>query len=390
MAENRRAGEAQGDGDDAGAVVRVERTGDGLVLWVGGDWRLRRFRPDAAAVVREAGEGGLRRVTVRPDSLGFWDSSLALFLWEVRRQVADRCGEVDLSRMPSVIDTWIRHLDPEPADEAGSKADGWHFPVLTWIGLKSARVVERAREMLAFLGECALAAAEVLRHPGRLRRGEVIAQMRRAGAEALGIVGLITFLVGVILAFVAAMQLRQFGADIYVADLIGLAMFREMGAMMAAIVLAGRTGAAYAAELGNMRLNEEIDALETFGVSSMQFLVMPRMLALIVMLPMLTLYADFLGSLGGLIVSKVVLQVPASAFVRQIEGAVQLKDVFAGLIKSVFFGMVVAYASCMKGMRAERSAVGVGEATTAAVVLSILLIIIADAMFTVLFSVIRF
>jgi phospholipid/cholesterol/gamma-HCH transport system permease protein len=212
--------------------------------------------------------------------------------------------------------------------------------------------------------------------------------MQQCGAMALPIVSLIAFLVGVTLAYIGALVLRQYGGDIYVADLIGMAMVREMGAVMTGVVLAGRTGAAFAATLGNMKANEEIDALETLGISPVQFLVMPRLLALTVMMPLLALYANALGILGGMAVSAAVLNIPPAAYWVEMGTIVTLSDVSAGVVKAVAFGVIVGLSGCLRGLQADRSAAGVGRAATSAVVTSILLMVVADAVFAVLFNVI--
>jgi phospholipid/cholesterol/gamma-HCH transport system permease protein len=324
-------------------------------------------------------------VIVSADELGDWDSSLLLFVMELRARAAMHKLPFLLRDLPPAISEWLKRFDQADSPDKEKIAPD-PFPITRRVGVWTSAHLVRGHDMLAFLGESLLGLGRVVIRPGELRWAECIEQMRRCGAQALGIVGLITFLVGVILAFVAAMQLQQFGADIFVANLVGLAIFREMGPMMAAIVLTGRTGAAYAAELGNMRLNEEIDALETFGVRSHDFLVLPRMVALVVMMPLLALYANFLGIGGGMAIAHLVLDVPPVAFYGQLKTAVGLNDIGTGLFKSCFFGFIVAYSGCLKGMRATRSATGVGEATTAAVVLGILLIIISDAGFTVLFN----
>jgi phospholipid/cholesterol/gamma-HCH transport system permease protein len=212
--------------------------------------------------------------------------------------------------------------------------------------------------------------------------------MQQCGAMALPIVSLISFLVGVTLAYTGALVLRQYGGDIYVADLIGMAMVREMGAMMTAVVLAGRTGAAFAATLGNMKANEEIDALETLGIPAVNFLVLPRLLALGIMMPLLALYANALGILGGMAVSKTVLAIPPTAYWVEMLTIVGLGDVSVGVIKAIAFGLIVGLSGCLRGLQAERSAAGVGRAATSAVVTAILLIIVADAVFAVLFNVV--
>jgi len=211
--------------------------------------------------------------------------------------------------------------------------------------------------------------------------------MQECGAQALPIVSLISFLVGLILAFVGAIQLRPFGAQIYVANLVGLGMAREMGALMTGIIMAGRTGAAFAAQLGTMTVNQEIDALTTLGLRPMEFLVVPRMLALVLMMPLLCLYADLVGILGGAVVGVGMLNLGTVQYYQQTLYILQLRDFVLGLIKGAVFGILVALAGCLRGMQSGRSASAVGAAATSAVVTGIVWIIIFDALLTVIYDV---
>ncbi|MGD9164649.1 MAG: ABC transporter permease, partial [Chromatiales bacterium] len=210
--------------------------------------------------------------------------------------------------------------------------------------------------------------------------------LQSAGPEALPIVSLIGVLVGAVLAFVGAVQLQMFGAEIYVANLVGLGSVREMGAMMTAIIMAGRTGSAYAAQLGTMQVNDEIDALRTFGISVIDFLVLPRTLALLIMLPLLTLWADALGILGGLLVGVWVLDISLLEYLIQTRDSMGLGDLSVGLIKSLIFALVIAMSGCLRGLQSGRNSSAVGHATTSAMVTAILLIVIWDAITTILFN----
>jgi phospholipid/cholesterol/gamma-HCH transport system permease protein len=239
--------------------------------------------------------------------------------------------------------------------------------------------------MLEFSGEVFLAFLNLLRGRARFRRSDLALLFQECGAQALPIVSLISFLVGAILAFIGAVQLQQFGAQIYVANLVGLAMALEMGAMMTAIIMAGRTGAAFAAQLGTMQVNQEIDALATLGVSPMEFLVLPRMLALVLMVPLLTVYADLLGIFGGAVISAALLDVSMRVYFHQIQEALTLKAFAQGLIKSGVYGVIVALSGCLRGMLCGRSAAAVGAAATSAVVTGIVFIIVASASLTVIY-----
>jgi phospholipid/cholesterol/gamma-HCH transport system permease protein len=248
-------------------------------------------------------------------------------------------------------------------------------------GLKAISVFDGAYRALYFTGECAQALARACRVPKALRWPECRMVMQECGPASLGIVGLISFLTGCILAWQGALQLRQFGAEIYVADLVGVGLVREMGPIMVAIVLAGRIGASFAAHLASMEASEEVDALRTWGFSPVQFLVLPRLMALTCMMPLLVLYADLLGILGGLMVSVGVLGVARSAYLSETWQALQLSDLQVGLLKSLVFAAGVAGIGCATGLKADRSADGVGVATTSSVVKSILFIIVVDAIF---------
>jgi len=237
---------------------------------------------------------------------------------------------------------------------------------------------------LEFLGQAVQSFGRLLVGRARFRRSDLVDVIFDCGTAALPIVTLISFLVGLILAFVGAVQLTQFGAQIYVADLVGIAMAREMGALMTAIIMSGRTGAAFAAQLGTMQVNEEIDALTTFGLSSMDFLVLPRMIALILMMPLLCVYSDLMGILGGGLVGVGMLKLSVVQYVNETINGTHLIDFAVGIFKSSVFGVLVAICGCMRGIQSGRSASAVGLAATSAVVTAIVLIIVTDGVFAVL------
>ena len=207
------------------------------------------------------------------------------------------------------------------------------------------------------------------------------------GAQALPIVCLLSFLTGLIIAFIGVIQLQKFAADIYVADLVGLAITRELGAVMAGVIMAGRTGAAFAAQIGSMRVNDEIDALTCFGISPIRFLVVPRVMALVLMMPLLCACADFVGILGGMFVAVAISDVSIVQYFNQVEQAVSLNDLLAGIFKSGVFGVIIALAGCYRGLNCDKDATSVGLAATSAVVTSITWIVVADAVFAVMFHI---
>jgi phospholipid/cholesterol/gamma-HCH transport system permease protein len=237
---------------------------------------------------------------------------------------------------------------------------------------------------VSFIGEAVLAGMNLIRGKAQFRWADAFVVMQEVGPEALGVVALINFLVGVILAFVGAVQLRQFGASIYVADLVAIGTVREMGCLMTGIILSGRTGAAFAAQLGTMKVNEEIDAFKTFGISPMEFLVMPRIVALLLMMPLLCVFADAIALLGGFVVSVSMLDVTWVEYFHRSVEAVNLSSFLLGIFKGGFFGILVAMTGCLRGIQCGNNAAAVGQAATSAVVAGITSIIAADGIFAVL------
>ncbi|MDE3084825.1 MAG: ABC transporter permease [Verrucomicrobiota bacterium] len=366
---------------NARAQARMED--NRLQVELTGAWRIIGPRPSWAEVVGDARPTRVRLVLC---NVARWDSSLVLFIHEAQLWAEATGAKIELDALPAEVRRLTERLT-EAQQEKPSKRVTQNF--LEEIGLQAADFWKKSREFSHFVGECTLAALRLARGPAKFRWRDCLFEMQQCGAMALPIVSLISFLVGLIMAYQSAVQLRQFGADIFVADLVGLAVVREMGPMMAAVVLAGRTGAAFAAELGNMKAGEEIDALETLGIRAVDFLVLPRMVALALMMPLLALYANCVGILGGMIVSATVLQIPPSAYWVETQSIIDLSDLSTGLIKSMTFGVLIGLAGCLRGLQAQRSAAGVGRAATSAVVTSILLVIVADAIFAVLFNILH-
>lgn len=350
-----------------------------------GDWLLTRGRPrwTLPPVPPGASAPAPTEIVIDGRELGRWDGSLVLFLAEVRQRAAARGARLRGEGLPPALPALDAPAQVAPTVPRAMLPLRW----IEFVGVIAKKVAADSGDFARFVGSCVIAATAAVRRPRELRPRDYFEQMQLCGAHGLPIVGLISFLVGVIMGYQGAVLLRQVGADIFVADFVGLAMVREMGAMMAGIVMAGRTGAAFAAELGNMKANEEIDALETFGIDPVRFLVLPRLAALTVAMPLLALYANFLGIFGGMIVAAIVLELPPIAFWIQLTGAVDASDLATGLIKSVVFGVLVGVAGCLRGMQAVRSAAGVGAAVTSAVVTAIVFIIAADAIFAVLFNI---
>lgn len=293
----------------------------------------------------------------------------------------------------------LRGLRPEFAQllqgvgeqEAGRKdalAAGTRPPasLLESVGRSAAAAFEQMVALLGFVGESAVALAQSVAHPGRLRWRPVLYNIRSAGFNALPIVGLLSFLLGIVVAYQGADQLRQYGANIFVADLVGLSMLREFAPLITAIIIAGRSGSAYAAQIGTMSVTEEIDAMRTLGIAPLDLLVLPKILALLIALPLLTVFADVLGVFGGMIMARAQLGVGFGEFLDRFVNAVSITSYLIGICKAPVFAAIIAVVGCFQGFRAKGGADSVGRQTTRSVVQSIFLVIVADALFSVAFS----
>jgi len=360
-------------------------TADTLLVEVSGDWQLQGDLPSATVLQPHLDAAPrVHRLIFETQALGRWDSSLVTVLLDIMNLGALRQIVVEQEGLPDGLRRLL-HLATAVPERQGARRAAIRESFLVRVGQETLGLLAAVGDLLGFVGEAVLALGAFLRGRARFRRVEFTMLIQECGAQALPIVTLICFLVGAILAFIGAVQLAMFGAQIYVANLVGMAMTLEMGAMMTAIIMAGRTGAAFAARLGTMTVNEEIDALTTLGLSPMEFLVVPRMLALVTMMPLLTLYADLLGILGGGLIGVTVLGISPVEYFHQTRAALTLTACAQGLIKSAVYGMLVALAGCLRGMQCGRSAAAVGQATTSAVVTSIVCIILASAILTVIF-----
>ncbi|GAB5561017.1 MAG: ABC transporter permease [Synoicihabitans sp.] len=366
---------------DATASAELRTSPDGIVVTLAGKWRITGTRPKWDTLITQIDPA---RVDFDLENLSYWDTSLVLFIAEASNWCRVQGTFCNVKNLPKNLREQVHHFE----DKTSHPLPEDRFPnFAAMVGRASLEVVDHGLQYARFVGECVLSFGYLVRHPGKFRWRDTVMEMQRAGAMALPITGLIAFLVGVILAYSGAVILRQFGGDIWVADLVGVTMTREMAAMMTAIVLAGRTGASFAAEIGNMRANEEVDALTTLGIRPIDFLVIPRIVALGLMMPLLALYANALGVVGGMAIAWGLLDIPPPAFWVEMLSIVDISDLMTGMIKATTFGAIIGMAGCLRGLQAERSASGVGEATTSAVVTAILLIIIFDAIFAVMFNI---
>ncbi len=372
-------------GADGRLALAVERDG-ALRVGCSGRWALADGVPDPAAV-RQALDSEPRpsQVSFADDGLSAWDSSLLAFVHSVAALAAERAIPIETGALPSGARRLLALASAVPPRLAAAPPED--DALTARVGRITLHGWDTARDAVGFLGETVLAFAALLRGRARLRRVDLLHAFEVTGVGALAIVALINFLIGAVLAFVGAVQLQPFGAAIYVANLVAIAVTRELGPLMTGIVMAGRTGAAFAAVLGTMTANEEVDALRTMGLRPMEFLTLPRVLANALMMPALVAYADLMGLLGGLFVGVTTLHLGPIEYFRQTQGALGLSQVWIGLGKSVVFGALVALAGCYYGLRSGRDAGAVGTATTRAVVMGIVLVVEADAVFTVLLHV---
>ena len=354
-----------------------------LMLRLAGDWTIGGDIPSVDEVNKQVDAGQpVQVLTFDTQDLRRWDSGLITFLLKVFDQCSQRQIDADRTGLPEGVRRLLDLASAVPEKKDARKAVVQE-PFLVQVGKASMEVARQVTALTTFLGEDTIAFGRFLVGKAKFRRTDLWLTIQQCGADALPIVSLISFLVGLILAFVGAVQLAMFGAQIYIANLVGIAMAREMGAIMTGIIMAGRTGAAFAAQIGTMQVNEEIDALKTMGISPMEFLVLPRMLALILMMPLLCLYSDLVGILGGFVVGTGMFDISFTQYMEQTSASLNLTHFGIGVFKSAVFGVVVAIAGCLRGMESGRSASAVGDAATSAVVTSIVLIIVLDGIFAV-------
>jgi phospholipid/cholesterol/gamma-HCH transport system permease protein len=367
-----------------GEMIMEQPSEDTLKVILAGQWKLGGELPGAEEIQRELeSRPGVRHLVFDTRELTHWDTGLLTFLENLRKSCSRQKVAWHSDGLPQGAQRLLELAAAVPEKKDARSAEE-RESFLGHLGNQTLDLLRSAGEMLAFLGETVIAVLNLLRGKARYRRSDLGLIMQACSAQALPIVSLICFLVGLILAFIGAIQLQLFGAQIYVADLVGIAMVRLMAAIMTGIVMAGRTGGAFAAQLGTMQVNQEIDALKTLGISPMEFLVLPRMLALALMMPLLCLYANIMGILGGMVVGVGMLDIGFIQYFNETAKAVNLWNLGIGLFSGMVFGVIVALAGCMRGMQCGRSASAVGDAATSAVVTAIVGIIVSTAVITVL------
>ncbi|MCX5864126.1 MAG: ABC transporter permease [Deltaproteobacteria bacterium] len=362
----------------------TRRIGDDLLeLSCAGHWCLDQDLPAAGAVLAEQGDG-FRGLSFNTAQLSAWDTGFLAFLRALFALCAERGLSIDQEGLPKGVRHLLAMADAVPEQKVAKRGSGKQT-LLFQVGAATVEFFRGAPAMLFFLGEITLSFGRLFRGRARFRLSDLWWEIEEVGPRALIIVSVISFLVGLILAYLGADQLRLVGAQIFIADLVAIGMVREVGALMTGIIIAGRTGAAFAAQLGTMQVNEEIDAFKTLGISPVDFLVLPRMLALMLMVPLLTLYAGFVGMFAGMLVSTTIFDIGMFEYYTETLRALELKHFLVGLSKGSVYGAMVAYAGCLRGMQCGRSAESVGEAATSAVVTGILLITIAASIMTIIF-----
>jgi len=374
------------NGQNPSRIELVRQSDESLVISLSGNWVTGNEIPNAALVKTELdADPGIRHVEFEVGKLLRWDSVLLTFLIRVHHFC--EAGHIDWcpDGLPEGVVKLLNLVFAVPEAKGVSK-DVIHHSWFYRIGHSLIEKRKSAERQLEFLGELCFSLMRFFRGKAQYRRIDMWLMIEDCGPSALPIVTLISVLVGLILAFVGAVQLSMFGAQIYIANLVGLGMAREMGALMTAVIMAGRTGAAFAAQLGTMKVNEEIDALKTMGLSPMDFLVLPRVIALVLMMPLLCLYADCMGILGGMVVGVGMMDLSLVEYYTQTKAALALRDFNVGLFKSMVFGVLVAIAGCMRGMESGRSSSAVGDAATNAVVTGIVWIIISDSILTIIYN----
>jgi phospholipid/cholesterol/gamma-HCH transport system permease protein len=363
-----------------------EGGGRALVLRLSGRWVLSERRPellDVLAGIDAAADHDSMHFDV--DDLQVWNTGLLIFV-RACQDWAHKQGLVcHLNDLPAGVQNLVALSRAVAKNESAPDAQlrGW----LAGVGELSLGMLDGLMRFFVFTGELVLDLLSFIAGRAQMRRKDFLFILQSTGVMAVPIVALLSFLTGLIIAFIGVIQLQKFAADIYVADLVGLAMTRELAAVMAGVIMAGRTGAAFAAQIGSMKVNEEIDALTTFGISPMQFLVLPRVIAMVLMMPLLCVCANIVSILGGMVVATTISDVSVTQYLNQIDYAVSTTDFAVGVSKSAVFGLIIAMAGCYRGLHCGKDASAVGLAATSAVVTSITWIVVADAVFAVMFHI---
>ncbi len=378
-------------GDTTAAVLTSRKEEDGVVLSLSG----RAFLDDLNGLMRQAdaffADAEPIRLIVDLGALEYVDSAGALFLLHLERQARERSIPFGFFNMSPQVQSVVGLLDSDAIAQQPPRPEGDRLPsgFLEEIGMKSMTFLDDVVRSLTFGGTLIWEITLSILRPSSLRWMDVVAYTKKVGVDGLPILALISYLLGLIIAFMSSLQLKQFGANMYVASLVAIAMVRELGPIITAIVVAGRSGSAFAAEIGTMKVNEEVDALVTMGFNPVRFLAVPKVFAAILAVPLLTFFSDIFAVLGGMTVAVVGLGLTFRTYIQQTSWALEVFDIGAAVVKSVVFAVLIAGIGCLRGFQTQGGAEAVGNATTSAVVSGLFLIIVADSTFAIVLNYVR-
>jgi phospholipid/cholesterol/gamma-HCH transport system permease protein len=374
---------------EADGWFKAAREGDRFVFAAGGRWTIPSL-PALDAPLHALSPGAVREVVMDLAGVERLDTAGAVVLHRTSKQLAKDGIQVRLAGVRPEHENLLAQA--EHADHAEKpqvhRANAF-LRFVAEVGEDVIDVAHQAASLLSFYGLLCITTARSIRHPGRIRIISILSHMQRTGFDAMPIVGMLSFLIGVVITFQGADQLRKFGAEVFVVNLLGISILREMAILVTSIVVAGRSGSAFTAEIGTMKVNEEVDAMVTIGLDPMEVLVLPRVYALMMTLPLLAFYADIMGLIGGCVMSMATLDISLVQFLKQLQSAVSVTQLWIGIVKAPVFAFVIAMVGCYEGLNVARSAESVGRLTTRSVVKSIFLVIVLDAAFSILFSVLH-
>ena len=376
------------DSTDARARMQLERKPRLLRLVAQGAWTTK----DAAALDRQLRGldiSGATDAEIDGSALDRLDSAGAWLLVRTKREWEDKGKRVGPIKLPPVYDQLLHSVETEHTAPPVVLPERHTLRAFTErVGKSTIHGLKQGVGILGYLGRVTVEVTEAIYHPrGNLRVAALVHQIEETGLNALPIVGLLSFLIGIVLAYQGADQLKRFGAEVFTINLLGVGLLRELGGLVTAIIVAGRSGSAFTAQIGTMRVNEEIDAMQTIGINTVDALVLPRIIGLVIALPFLTLYADIMGMLGGAVMCYFDLGITVPVFVRQLHEAISINTFMVGMIKAPVFAFIIALVGCFEGLQVERNAASVGKLTTRSVVESIFLVIVLDAGFSIMFSI---
>lgn len=375
-----------------GGSIDARQDGDTLVLTAGGAWEvgsLSGLIADAKRIMPRRARGQAAAARVDLAQITKMDSSGAWLIYHLHHQLVDSGFSPETTGAKADHRALLERAERAAKRQAESAPTGDHHPILNClnsVGKSTTEVAKNSYLLLSFFGLTVVMIARSVLAPWTIELRATAKHMETTGLNALPIIGLLSFLIGVVLAYMGAMQLEQFGAAIFTVNLVGVGVLRELGILVTAILIAGRSGSAFTAQIGTMKVNQEIDAMQTIGLDPIQVLVLPRILALLISLPLLTFYADMMGLAGGALISYAVLDISLTSFLHQLGDAIQVSTFLIGIGKAPVFAYLIAMVGCYEGLRVTGSAESVGRQTTTSVVEAIFLVILFDAVFAVVFS----